>query len=89
MKGTGPEIDYRLESKLGFDKVRKTISDHCSTDYAVQRAGSETFCTKPSEIEYRLALTDEMRLIVMFEESFPTSGYIDCLPFLNKLQNDG
>ena len=89
MKGTGPEIDYRLESKLGFDKVRRTISDHCSTDYAVQRAGSETFCTKPSEIEYRLALTDEMRLIVMFEESFPTSGYIDCLPFLNKLQNDG
>ena len=89
MKGTKPEIDYRLESKLGFDKVRRTISDHCSTDYAVQRATSETFCSDPSEIEYRLALTDEMRLIVMFEESFPTSGYIDCLPFLTKLLNDG
>ena len=89
MKGTGPEIDYRLESKLGFDKVRRAISDRCSTDYAVQRTSSETFSTDPSEIAYRLALTDEMRLIVMFEESFPTSGYIDCLPFLNKLLNDG
>ena len=89
MKETKPVIDYRLESKLGFDKVRRAISDHCSTDYAVQRANTETFCTKSSEIEYRLALTDEMRLIVMFEDSFPTSGYIDCLPFLNKLQNDG
>ena len=89
MKGTKPQIDYRLESKLGFDKVRRAISDHCSTDYAVQRATAETFSTDPSEIEYRLALTDEMRLIVMFEESFPTSGYIDCLPFLNKLLNDG
>ena len=89
MKGTEPQIDYRLESKLGFDKVRKTISDHCSTDFAVQRATAEAFSSNPSEIEYRLALTDEMRLIVMFEESFPTSGYIDCLPFLNKLLNDG
>ena len=89
MKGTGPEIDYRLESKLGFDKVRRAISDRCSTDYAVQRTSSETFSTDSSEIAYRLALTDEMRLIVMFEESFPTSGYIDCLPFLNKLFNDG
>ena len=89
MKETKPQIDYRLENKLGFDKVRRAISDHCSTDYAVQRATAEEFSSNPSEIEYRLALTDEMRLIVMFEESFPTSGYIDCLPFLNKLLNDG
>ena len=82
-------IDTRLESKLGFDRVRSAISDHCSTDYAVQRTASELFCTDAAEISRRLALTDEMRLIVMFEESFPTSGYIDCLPFLNPLLNDG
>ena len=31
-------------------------------------------------------MTDEMRLILMFEESFPTSGYIDCLGFLKLLE---
>ncbi|MBQ4168665.1 MAG: endonuclease MutS2, partial [Bacteroidales bacterium] len=82
-------IDARLESKLGFDRVRTAISDHCSTDYAVQRTASEAFSCDKAEISRRLALTDEMRLIVMFEESFPTSGYIDCLPFLNPLSNEG
>ena len=88
MSGNGT-IDARLESKLGFDRVRTAISDHCSTDYAVQRTASEAFSSDKAEISRRLALTDEMRLIVMFEESFPTSGYIDCLPFLTPLSNQG
>ena len=83
------EIDRRLESKLGFDKVRAMISDRCSTEYAVGRVAEETFCTDPKIIGHRLALTDEMRLIMMFEESFPTNGYIDCLDFLKPLANPG
>ena len=79
----------RLEAKLGFDRVRKTVCDRCSTEYAAERMQNETFSTSPSEIKSRLQLTDEMRLIVMFEESFPTSGYIDCLPFLRPLEKDG
>ena len=83
------EIDRRLESKLGFDKVRTMISDRCSTEYAVGRVAEETFSTDPKTIGLRLALTDEMRLIMMFEESFPTNGYIDCLDFLKPLDNPG
>ena len=30
-----------------------------------------------------------MRLIVMFEEGFPTNGYIDCLDFLRPLEQVG
>lgn len=83
------KIDLVLEAKLGFDKVRGAVSDKCSTEYAAGRAASEEFCTSAKEIRRRLLLTDEMRLIVMFEESFPTSGYIDCLDFLNVLEADG
>ena len=72
----------RLEQKLGFDRVRAAIADRCSTDYAAARVEGETFSTDPAEIRKRLQLTDEMRLILMFEESFPSSGYIDCLHFL-------
>ena len=81
--------DSRLEAKLGFDKVRKTISDRCMTDYAVQRVADEDFSTDASVISARLNLTDEMRLVLMFEENFPTSGYIDAIPFLEPLQKDG
>lgn len=75
------------EAKLGFDKVRQAVSDCCSTEYAAARAGAEEFSTSEKEIRRRLLLTDEMRLIVMFEESFPSSGYIDCLDFLKNLEN--
>lgn len=83
------EIDTRLESKLGFDRVRTFVADRCSTEYAVARVTEETFSNDPKIIGERLALTDEMRLIVMFEENFPTNGYIDCLDFLKPLENTG
>ncbi|MBO5546621.1 MAG: Smr/MutS family protein [Bacteroidales bacterium] len=81
--------DARLESKLGFDKIRKVISDRCLTDYAAGRVAEETFSTDPDIIRRRLALTDEMRLILMFEDSFPTTGYIDAIPFLSSLEREG
>ncbi len=79
----------RLEAKLGFDKVREIIADKCRTDYAADRVAQEQFSTSPATIRKRLALTDEMRMIMMFEDSFPTSGYIDGLPLLNPLAKEG
>lgn len=79
----------RIEHILGFDRIRKIISDRCSTEYAVERTAAETFSANEKEIRRRLLLTDEMRLIVMFEESFPSNGYIDCVGFLQMLENSG
>ena len=81
--------DARLESKLGFDKIRKMIADRCLTDYAAGRVAEEAFSTDADVIRRRLALTDEMRLILMFEDSFPTTGYIDAIPFLSALEREG
>lgn len=83
------EIDTRLEGKLGFDRVRTFVADRCSTEYAVTRVTEERFSNDPKVIRERLALTDEMRLIVMFEENFPTNGYIDCLDFLKPPEKTG
>ena len=79
-------IDIRLEQKLGFDRIRNAIADKCVTEYAADRTMEETFVNDAGIIRERLQLTDEMRLILMFEESFPTSGYIDCLGFLKLLE---
>ena len=81
--------EERIEAILGFDRVRKIISDRCSTEYATARTAEENFSTDVREIRQRLLLTDEMRMIVMFEESFPSNGYIDCVRFLEILANEG
>ena len=78
-------MDARLEAKLGFDKVREAISARCSTEYASERVQKEEFVADPREIHHRHLLTDEMRLILMFEENFPTSGYIDALSFIEPI----
>lgn len=82
-------INSGLEAKLGFDKIRRIISDRCLTDYAADRVEKEEFSTDRGVIGTRLALTDEMRLIMMFEDSFPTTGYIDAAPFLEPLLKAG
>lgn len=79
----------RIESKLGFDKIRRIISDRCMTEYATGRVERETFISDRAVLRERLVLTDEMRLVLMFEENFPTTGYIDAIPFLEPLKQEG
>ena len=76
----------KIEPKIGFDKIREMISAKCGTEYGRHRVEEEAFSTNRKEIEHRLSLTDEMRLIQIFESSFPDSGFIDCIPFLIPLQ---
>ena len=75
-----------LEAKLGFDRVRAAVCDRCQSEYASSLARQEKFSNDPVRIGRRLALTEEMRLILMFEDGFPTSGYIDSLDFLVPLR---
>ena len=79
--------EVKIESKLAFDKIRESVAARCSTGYARERAENELVSVEPAEIERRLGLADEMRVILMFETSFPTSGYPDCIPFLIPLRS--
>lgn len=81
--------EQRLENKLGFDRIRGAVSGRCCSDYAVARVEEEKFCTDAAEIRERLSRTDEMRLILMFEDAFPTAGYIDSISFLQPLLKEG
>ena len=77
-----------LEQKLGFDIVRRMLTAKCSTSYARNRVEEETISTKEDIISHRLLLTDEMRLICMFEDSFPSGGFVDAKGFLITLRSD-
>ena len=75
-----------LEQKIGFDKVREKIAAKCATQYAVRKVAAEQISHDGGEIMFRLRLTDEMRLICLFEDSFPAGGYHDTKAFLLPLQ---
>lgn len=77
-----------LEQKIGFDKVRERISAKCATQYAQNKVAAEQISRDPAEIMFRLRLTDEMRLICLFEDGFPAGGYLDTKAFLLPLQAD-
>ena len=74
--------EVKIEAKLGFDKLRGSVAARCSTGYGRERAEGEMVSIEPAEIERRLGLADEMRVILMFEPGFPNSGFGDCIPFL-------
>ncbi|MBR6869946.1 MAG: Smr/MutS family protein [Bacteroidales bacterium] len=78
-----------LEQKIGFDKVREKISAKCATQYAVRKVAAEQISRDGAEIMFRLRLTDEMRLICLFEDSFLAGGYLDTKEFLLPLQGEG
>ena len=75
-----------LEQKIGFDKVRDRIAAKAVTEYARRKVAAEQMSRDPDEIMFRLRLTDEMRLICLFEDSFPAGGYLDTKEFLLPLQ---
>lgn len=76
----------KIELKLGFNKIREQIAGRCSTNYAIQRAHTEEVSCKKETIDKRLRLTDEMRVITIFEQSFPRNGFVDTIHFLKPLE---
>lgn len=80
------EPERILEGKLGFDRIKELICSHCQSEFASELVDREQFSADEYEIRHRLLLTEEMRLILMFEDNFPTSGYIDSIDFLLPLQ---
>lgn len=80
------ENSAKIEQKLGFEKIREQLKLRCSTNYAKGRIDAEKVSHNPKTIEKRLQLTDEMRLVCMFESSFPQNGFIDSIEFLKPLE---
>ncbi len=80
------ENSIKIEQKLGFEKIREQLMLRCSTNYAKERVKNEKVSHNAATITKRLVLTDEMRLICMFESSFPQNGFIDSIEFLKPLE---
>ena len=78
-----------FEQKIGFDRVREQIVALCTMRAARERIAAEGFSTSPREIEHRLALADEMRLVLDMERDFPGGEYPDVDHIVAKLRVEG
>ncbi len=78
-----------FEQKIGFDRLREQVAERCTMRAARERIAAEGFSTSPREIERRLALADEMRLVVEMEHEFPGGEYPDVEEIVAKLRVEG
>ena len=78
-----------FEQKIGFDRLREQVAARCTMRAAREQLAAETFSTSPQEIERRLALADEMRLLLDMERDFPGGEYPDTDEVVAKLRVAG
>ena len=78
-----------FEQKIGFDRLREQVAALCTMRAARGRLADEGFSTSPREIERRLALADEMRLVLEMERDFPGGEYPDVDYVVAKLRVEG
>ena len=78
-----------FEQKIGFDRLREQIAALCSMRAARERLAAEGFSTSAREIGQRLALADEMRLLLEMERDFPGGDYPDIDLLVAKLRVEG
>ncbi len=78
-----------FETKIGFDRIRAQVEALCLTSGAVDRLREDKFSTSYEEIEERLQLVDEMRTVLMMEDGFPDTGFVDVDGFLRKARVEG
>lgn len=74
-----------IEQKLGFDRIRQMVREHCSNTLATEMADGMTFTSDYDALLHELQLTEEMRQIVLMENEFPQQDFIDLTPTLAHL----
>jgi len=80
---------FNFEQKIGFDRIRERASELCTTALGREKTQSATFLTDAGELEGLLSQKQEMRTILLIEEGFPDTSYVDASEFLNKLHLEG
>ena len=79
----------RLESSLGFDRVREQILALCSMRRAQEMLSGEVFSTSRREIEHRLSLADEVSRLLSMEQEFPREEFSDIAEIVRKIEIEG
>jgi len=77
------------EKKIGFDKIKQLVADHCLSDMGRDRIRHISFSHVFPEIRDQLNLTDELKTILISDEAFPSDDYFNLIPELRRLKTPG
>lgn len=78
-----------FEQKVGFDRIREQIMDLCSMVSAREVIANESFSRSRRDIEERLALADEMRLVISMEHGAEIGEQDDLRAIVEKVSVEG
>ena len=78
-----------FEQKVGFDRIREQIMDLCSMASAREVIANESFSRSRRDIEERLALADEMRLVISMEHGAEIGEQDDLRAIVEKVSVEG
>lgn len=78
-----------FEIKIGFDRIRKILSEKCLCELGRERVEAMHFQTGFQELTRILQLTSEMKTILGFEENFPQDNYLDARSNVLKMKIEG
>lgn len=74
-----------FESKVGFDRIRQLTERYCATELAKEKLHEVKFSVSYDWIIREISLVEELRQILLMEEGFPQSGYVNVDIILKKL----
>lgn len=78
-----------IEIKLGFDRIRRQVADHCSTEGGRDLVAQMAFCTDPKEVEHNQAIAEEVRVALLMEQYFPKGELVEFSKVVAKLAVEG
>ncbi len=78
-----------FETKIGFDRIRRLVSDYCLSEMGREKAEQISFETDHEIISFNLSATWEFQKIIRFEDYFPSEHYYNIATSLNKIRIEG
>lgn len=78
-----------FEEKIGFDKIRRLLSDRCLSTLGSERVADMKFQTSFDTIEQLLRETEEFTHLLQNEEDFPADNFFDIRPSLQRIRIEG
>lgn len=78
-----------FEQKIGFDKIRDMLKGGCLSNLGRMRVDKIKFSYNYSFVETLVNQVDEFKQIMLMEDDFPLSHFIDLTPALKKIKIEG
>ncbi len=78
-----------IEQKLGFDQVKELLAAKCLSPMGLQYIEKIRFVNRFDILEKMLLQSQEFKMLILEEASFPSENYFDIAPWLNKAKIEG